>query len=89
MSDKIIVGNADAATGVNVLTELLGAELTAFNTTRAGIDKEIKDTEQELKLKRESVKTKLNALGLSDEDLILLGLIPKAEQSTPIVTPDE
>jgi hypothetical protein len=85
MTEKIIVGNADAATGVNVLTELLGAELTAFNTTRAGFDKEIKDKEQELKLKRESVKTKLNALGLSDEDLILLGLIPKAEQSTPMV----
>jgi hypothetical protein len=77
MSEKIIVGNADAATGENVLTELLGADLTAFNTARADFDKAVKDKEAEAELKRESVKIKLNALGLSDEDLILLGLIAK------------
>jgi predicted phosphoribosyltransferase len=82
MSEKILIGIANA-TGENVLTELLGSELTSFNADRADFDKAVKDKEQELKSKREAVKTKLNALGLSDEDLILLGLIPKAEQSTP------
>jgi len=76
MSDKIIVGIADAI-GENVLIELAGSELTNFNADRADFDKAVKDKEEELKSKRESVKSKLNALGLSDEDLIILGLIPK------------
>ena len=77
MTEKIIIGIADATTGENVTQELTGAELTAFNADRAKLDFAVKNAEIELNAKREAVKSKLNALGLSDEDLILLGLIPK------------
>jgi hypothetical protein len=89
MSEKVIIGIADAMTGENVTQELTGAELTTFNAVRADFDKAAKDKEQEIKSKREAVKLKLNALGLSDEDLIILGFIPQAEESTPIETGDE
>jgi hypothetical protein len=84
MTEKIIIGIADATTGENVTQELIGAELTAFNADRAKFDSIVQNREIELNTKREAVKTKLNALGLSDEDLILLGLIPKPADEAKI-----
>ena len=83
MSKKIIVGIADAVTGESSIQELTGAELTAFNAERAQFDSIMQNREIEAQAKREAVKSKLNALGLSDEDLIVLGLIANTNK-TPL-----
>ena len=83
MSKKIIVGIADAVTGESSIQELTGAELTAFNAERAQFDSIMQNREIEAQAKRKAVKSKLNALGLSDEDLIVLGLIANTNK-TPL-----
>lgn len=87
MSEKIIIGIADATTGENLLRELSGAELVNFNANRTEFDRIVQDEENEAQAKREAVKSKLNALGLSDQDLRVLGLIPKPSQLTATDTP--
>ena len=77
MTEKIIIGIADATNGENLLQELVGENLVIFNAERTEFDAIVQNREIEAKAKREAVKFKLNALGLSDEDLIILGLIPK------------
>jgi hypothetical protein len=86
MSEKILIGSANALTGENTIIELQGQELTTFLADQAEFHNSVLAKEAELKTKRDAIEAKMALLGLTKDDLVTLGLLPKepkAEQSTP------
>ena len=84
---QIIIGYANAATGINEIREANAKEAKELLESQANAAM-IRNAESEKKLMQEAAKAaaeaKLSALGLTADDLKALGL--KAEQSTPSVT---
>lgn len=69
MTDKVIIGYADAITGENNLIELKGSELEEFLAKQKA---ENDEKERLLKLAKEKRQALLNKLGITEEDLSIL-----------------
>lgn len=80
MTEKIIIAVADATTGENTVEELTGTKLQEFLDKRNELELlEIAKTEK-IKTQRENTLKKLESLGLTLEDLRVLGLVEQPTQ---------
>lgn len=80
MSDKTLIGIS--TNGVNEIIELKGADLETFNAERNTFHNAVEQADLDKKEKQEAAKAKFIALGLTESELIALGILPKPKEQS-------